>query len=191
PARTMRECRSFVTCTAVLAAGLLCSAPSHAQQTTEDFSPDDCGLLKLQVHGPDAVCGFVSVPLRHGDAASPRIRLAVLVIPALDAAKRQPDPLFRAQGGPGGSTIGDFGQVLLDDPLKRPTLDRDLVLWDQRGTCFSQPRLQCRENASLPPNANEAQQQDAYDRCARRLAKEAGDLSAFNSLENARDVDAV
>jgi pimeloyl-ACP methyl ester carboxylesterase len=115
----------------------------------------------------------------------------VVVLPALDQAGRQPDPLFLAQGGPGGSTIGGFGQVLLDDPGKRPSLNRDLVLWDQRGTYFSQPRLVCRETNQLPADADEQKQKEAYRRCGERLAKEAGDLSAFNSLENARDVDAV
>ena len=157
----------------------------------EAWSPEDCGLLKVRVGDSPPVCGFVSVPLRHGDPASTRIRLAVVVIPALDEAQRKPDPLFLAQGGPGGSTIGGFAQVLLDDPGKRPTLNRDLVLWDQRGTYLSQPRLLCREVAKLPSTADEKQQQEAYRRCGERLSKEAGDLSAFNSLENARDVDDV
>ena len=132
--------------------------PSLAQgelRFSEAWFPEDCGLLKLRVKEPAPVCGFVSVPLRHGDAESPRIRLAVVVIPAIDKAGRQPDPLFLAQGGPGGSTISGFGQVLLDDPGKRPTLTRDLVLWDQRGTYFSQPRLLCREINQLPADADD------------------------------------
>ena len=139
----------------------------------------------------EPACGFVSVPLRHGDTASPRIRLAVVVILAVDVENRRPDPLFLAQGGPGGSTIGSFAQNLLDDPRKRPTLNRDLVLWDQRGTYFSQPRLRCREGNALPPDADDKAQREAFLRCGERLARESGDLSAFNSLENARDVDDV
>lgn len=168
------------------------AAPTTAaQKFTDAFTPEDCGLLKLQVRGPEPACGFVSVPLRHGESASPRIRLAVVVIPAVDVDNRRPDPLFLAQGGPGGSTIGSFAQTLLDDPGKRPTLNRDLVLWDQRGTYFSQPRLRCREGNALPPDADEKAQQEAFRRCGERLAREAGDLSAFNSLENARDVNDV
>lgn len=156
-----------------------------------DWSPEDCGLFKLRVTGPAALCGFVSVPLRHGEVQSPRIRLAVVILPALDEARRKPDPLFLAQGGPGGSTIGSFAQVLLDDPGKRPVADRDLVLWDQRGTYFSQPRLQCRESSRLPADADDARQREALRQCGERLAREAQDLSAFNSLENARDVVAL
>ncbi len=167
------------------------AAAPAAQQFTDAFVPEDCGLMKLQVRGPEPACGFVSVPLRHGEASSPRIRLAVVVIPAFDLDNRRPDPLFLAQGGPGGSTIASFAQSLLDDPGKRPTLNRDLVLWDQRGTYFSQPRLRCREGNALPPDADEKAQREAFRRCGERLAREAGDLSAFNSLENARDVDDV
>lgn len=156
-----------------------------------DWSPEDCGLFKLPEDDPGVACGHVSVPLRHADPSSPRIRLATVVIPALDAANRKPDPLFLAQGGPGGSTIGGFARILLEDPSKRPVLDRDLVLWDQRGTYLSQPRLQCRESGRLPPDATPEQQHEALRACGRRLAAEAGDLSAFNTLENARDADAV
>ncbi len=167
------------------------AAVPAAQQFTDAFVPEDCGLMKLQVRGPEPACGFVSVPLRHGEVTFPRIRLAVVVIPALDVDNRRPDPLFLAQGGPGGSTIASFAQSLLDDPAKRPTLNRDLVLWDQRGTYFSQPRLRCREGNALPPDADEKAQREAFRRCGERLAREAGDLSAFNSLENARDIDVV
>jgi pimeloyl-ACP methyl ester carboxylesterase len=157
-----------------------------------DWAPEDCGLFKLPEDDPTLLCGYVSVPLRHGVEGSPRIRLATVVIPAPDAAKRRPDPLFLAQGGPGGSTIGAFARGLLEDPSRRPVTDRDLVLWDQRGTYFSQPRLQCRETDRLPPGASRDAELDAYRRCGMRLAADAhGDLSAFNSQENARDADAV
>ena len=164
----------------------------HPSRFGDAWSPEDCGLLKLDARPSEALCGFVSVPLRHRDPASPRIRLAVVVIPALaDKDHRRADPLFLAQGGPGGTTIGTFAQLLVSDPGKRPTLNRDIVLWDQRGTYFSQPRLQCREAAALPDDADDDDKADAMRRCGERLTREAFDLSAFNSLENARDVDSV
>jgi pimeloyl-ACP methyl ester carboxylesterase len=162
-----------------------------AAMGTPDFSPEDCGFFKLPENDESVLCGYVSVPLHHGVADSPRIRLATVVLRALDVAGRQPDPLFLAQGGPGGSTIGGFARVLVGDPSKRPSWNRDLVLWDQRGTYFSQPRLRCREVSRLRADAGPDAQRDAYVRCGERLKSEAGDLSAFNSQENARDADAV
>ncbi|MCG3189010.1 MAG: hypothetical protein LKCHEGNO_01253 [Burkholderiaceae bacterium] len=186
--RVARRCLGAMW--ALVALGAAAAPP--AMRFSDAWSPEDCGLFKLDARQPEALCGFVSVPLRHRDPDSPRIRLAVVVLPALtDTAQRRKDPLFLAQGGPGGTTIGTFAQLLVSDPGKRPTLDRDLVLWDQRGTYFSQPRLQCRELAALPDDADERQQADAMNRCGERLAHEGFDLSAFNSLENARDVDSV
>ena len=167
------------------------ATPSLEDRFSSDWSPEDCGIFKLQGAADDVLCGYVSVPLHHEVEGSARIRLAVVVIPAANKAARRPDPLFLAQGGPGGSTIGSFAQVLLKDLDKRPVLNRDLVLWDQRGTYFSQPRLVCREASRLPDDATPAQQREATHKCGLRLAAEAGDLSAFNSQENARDADAV
>jgi len=167
------------------------SSVDERQRFGPDWSPEDCGIFKLQRVAPSTRCGYVSVPTRHDDARSPRIKLAVVILPALDQRGRQPDPLFLAQGGPGGSTIGGFAQVLLDDPSKRPVLNRDLVLWDQRGTYFSQPRLRCYESEALASDASKEAQREAMQRCGRRLTAEASDLSAFNSVENARDADAV
>src|SRR5262249_4473059 len=74
----------------------------------------------------------------------PTIQLATVVLPAT-ASPRQPDPLFLAQGGPGGSTIETYGTYLLDSPDARPVANRDIVLWDQRGTLYSKPALMCPE----------------------------------------------
>jgi pimeloyl-ACP methyl ester carboxylesterase len=177
----------------VVVAAAIGAAPADKPDrvTTNAYSPEDCGLFKVNVSDKSVQCGFVAVPLRHGDANAPRIRLATMVIPAFDSKYRKPDPLFLAQGGPGGSTIRSFAQILLDDAGKRPTLDRDIVLWDQRGTYLSQPRLLCREGRDLPDDASDEAQLAAIRKCGERLTLEAGDLSAFNSLENARDVDAV
>jgi len=190
--------RVLATVLAALCSLLLPAQPSLAASETPrdagfsaNWSPEDCGVFKLESAGDEVLCGYVSVPLRHAEADSARIRLAVVVIPAAAEASRKPDPLFLAQGGPGGSTIGGFAQVLLSDQTKRPVLNRDLVLWDQRGTYFSQPRLQCRETTRLPSGATPEQEREALRQCGKRLAIEAGDLSAYNSLENARDADAI
>jgi pimeloyl-ACP methyl ester carboxylesterase len=159
----------------------------------------DCRTFKLTVPADAAVdCGYVVVPLRHADPGGATIQLATVVLHA-DAADRRPDPLFVAQGGPGGSTIDSFGQLLLDSPEHRPSRNRDLVLWDQRGTLYSRPALVCTEvvqadiQASLvdaPPTDGDPEI-GGYAACGERLAREAGDLSAFNSVENADDVEAV
>jgi len=167
-------------------------SPSAAWQST---GCDSFGISEA----PESVkCGFVEVPLRHARPHGPSISLATVVIPA-QTSQAEPDPLFIAQGGPGGSTIDTFADVLINQPGYRPVLNRDLVLWDQRGTLHSKPALLCPEIAAADLQAvqanavelSEAQQMRPYIECGHRLATEAGDLSAFNTVENANDVAAV
>jgi pimeloyl-ACP methyl ester carboxylesterase len=161
----------------------------------------DCNVFQVKTEGRDVECGFVTVPRRHADPTGPAFRLATVILKS-DAEKRAPEPLFIAQGGPGGSSIKSFAQLLISSPGLRPTRNRDLVLWDQRGTFFSRPALLCPEvsKAELEAmtdtkNRSETEkdklQRNGYRACGERLAREVGDLSAFNTVENANDVDAI
>lgn len=164
------------------------------------WSPVDCATFKLDELPPDSgvECGYVTAPLRHADPGGPSIQLATVILPSV-AADRQPDPLFMAQGGPGGSTIETYARYLIGSPEARPTQNRDIVLWDQRGTLHSKPALLCPEvsqetlraatSAGEPAPGSDGL--DAYRACGVRLATEAGDLSAFNSSENADDAEVV
>jgi pimeloyl-ACP methyl ester carboxylesterase len=105
-----------------------------------------------------------------------------------------------AQGGPGGSTINTYATYLIDDAAKRPTANRNIVLWDQRGTLYSKPALMCPEvgeadleMAKRHTGVAEARSTTfkAYKSCGARLATDVGDLSAFNSAENANDIEAL
>ena len=74
---------------------------------------------------------------------------------------------------------------------------RDFILLDQRGTGYSQPRLDCPERADLAAalldkglSAVENHQAilDAFRRCRERLAAEGIDLSAYHSAASATDL---
>ena len=93
----------------------------------------DCNVFQIKTEGRDVECGFVTVPRRHAEPTGPAIRLATVIIKS-DAEKRAPEPLFVAQGGPGGSSIKSFAQPFVSFPELRPAKNRDLVVWDQRGT---------------------------------------------------------
>ncbi len=168
---------------------------------SRDWSTVECGRFGIADAPQNVACGYVSVPLRHARPEGERIELAVMIIEATDA-RRQPDPLFIAQGGPGGSTLDSFASILVGDPAYRPATNRDLVLWDQRGTLYSRPYLSCPEvsQADLQSTLEAEAASDAGDdedgmgpylACARRLAGLTPDLSAFNSVENASDVEAL
>ena len=191
----------WLTCVAVALSppgSALATAP--VRSTSPAWSPVPCSAFKLKPEAGSAVeCGYVTVPRRHANQQGPTIQLATVVLPAT-ASPRQPDPLFLAQGGPGGSTIETYGTYLLDSPDARPAANRDIVLWDQRGTLYSKPALMCPELSKQALDSAQRHESDAesdaankaaFETCGTRLQAEAGDLSAFNSAENADDVDDV
>lgn len=152
------------------------------------------GVLAPAVGGLGYECGYVTVPLRHAAPAGPTIRLPVAILPAQSENPR-PDPLFLAQGGPGASAFEVFPLLVAGSPLNQ---DRDLVIFNQRGTLFAEPDLLCPETLAamdemlpLPEDEAEAVALAASAACYERLRAAGIDLSAFNSVENAADVEAI
>lgn len=128
------------------------------------------------VEGKSVRCGALTVPESRAPNASARtITLAVTIV--LPPGRAEPDPIVHLIGGPGGSTLGytevlgaDFGSALAARTA------REVVVFDQRGTGRSKPFLACKER-------------EALGACADRLAGEGVDLAAYNTEENAADVE--
>lgn len=199
-----------LTATLAIAGALVMGPESAAAQTPTPprFEPADCALLLARAAtGPldnlfsqpnDGLrCGYVTVPAEHAKPTGPTIKLAVVVLPARDAKAVAPDPLFMLQGGPGGSTIDTYAVMMR---VAAVGASRDIVLFDQRGTGKSQPSLKCdevfaytRANAErLIDHATGLREGDAtLQACHERLIREGVNLSAFDSLENAADVNDV
>lgn len=174
--------------------------PVMAQQSVE-FEPAAC-MFELPagvVEGRDVDCGWLRVPERHARPDGTSIRLAVAIIrtkvvnPALD-------PLVMLQGGPGGSTIDTYMQVIFAPGSRLNNLNRDIILFDQRGTLYSEPSLICNEQFDLVEQTIERRltyeeaerlSLEASNACFRRLAAEGVDLSAYNSVQNAADIAAL
>ncbi|MGE3284550.1 MAG: alpha/beta fold hydrolase [Pseudonocardia sp.] len=184
---------------AVAAAGPGAAAP--ASSVAGAYRTVACSELDVAV--PDlpaqVECGRLTVPEHRGVPGTRAITLGVLVARA-NGPQRQPDPLFYAQGGPGGATISTF----LADPgqLARVPLaqGRDVVLFDQRGTGTSQPKLSCPEfdqlmlrtiEQDLPDEEATRQGVEATAACRARLVAEGVDLTGYTTAENAADVDAL
>ncbi len=140
-----------------------------------------------------AECGFLVVPETRGRAGSRTIRLAVMILKSR-AANPAPDPVVYLEGGPGYSAL-----ELIPDGLDRfaPFLERrDVVLIDQRGVGFSEPRLDCPEvdAAQLElfqqpdPDVLAEGQATAALACHARLVAEGHDLGAYTSAAGAADV---
>jgi len=164
---------------------------------TPAFDPADC-MFKLPAgikNGDGVQCGYLTVLEDRSKPAGSTIRLAVAIIKR-SASRSSPDPLVMAQGGPGGSTIETYAETLLAKQDFVP--DRDIILFDQRGTKYSIPNLYCTEIDKLIADTVEKRLSDEEDErlslealqaCKTRLSSDNIDLSAYNSLENAADIE--
>lgn len=92
----------------------------------------DCRLEDAEhLRSTAAQCGELEVAEDRSAPTSPRIRLKVAVIPALNRSGPR-DPLFVLAGGP-GQAASDF-YVGVGGAFARVHRQRDIVLLDQRGT---------------------------------------------------------
>ena len=164
-------------------------------QTPCDFL--DITQLPLISQSPEEqgyTCGYVIVPEQHAYPDGPKLRLPVAILPASDPNPKL-DPLFVAQGGPGGSAFEIFPYSL---PGTAIAAERDIVMFNQRGTQFASPELACTETlegmaelVSLPYDEATALSLKLLRDCYKRLESEGLNFSAYNSLENALDVEAI
>jgi pimeloyl-ACP methyl ester carboxylesterase len=195
----------------VIAAGLLgvaCTSTNGSGSTTAmsdtsaeargpTFLPAECpnpllpGAPSLDL-GPEFECGYLTVPENRSRPDGPTIRIAVARARAT-SPNPKPDPIVYLAGGPGNSGLAS-GVGLVEDGWNT---DRDVIVFDQRGTLKSDPMLSCPEiDRYLDAAVGQAPTQDdaarreltAVAACRDRLAAAGWDLSAYNSTENAADL---
>ena len=144
---------------------------------------------------PGTRCHRLDVPADWSDPASARLSLPIAVLPASGPAARD-DAIVIPAGGPGGEALGDAG-YWRESALAR---DRDIVLYDQRGTGQAQPSLECAErDQAFVANLQRAEPFDverqaivtAYAACRERLEAAGVDLDDYDSEASVRDLDAI
>ena len=147
--------------------------------------------------GEAAQCGSLAVPADHDrpDAGSYEVFFAIL---RAHAAVPAPDPIVHLAGGP-GQAMSDFAE----DMWFRTTADRaerDVILFDMRGTGQSQPVLDCAgvdddvidanpANDGVSPDASQVAA--ALAACRSGYAAQGIDVSQFDSEQAARDLKAL
>lgn len=189
--------RAFAFCVLF---GLFTASSLSAQTRSDKFEPVECSTFKI--YSDEFQCGYLRVPEFHAQPQGPEIKLAVAILPSANATPTR-DAFVVAQGGPGGSTLDTFA-TLFEQPyfsaIKDLRAQRDIVLYDQRGTLYSQPALLCPEELQ---NTFDTIEKDISDneslqlaaqaalKCRARLIQEGIHLDAYNSVENALDIEAV
>ncbi len=137
-------------------------------------------------------CGFVSVPEDRSQPGGRTIKIGTAVVHST-SDRPQADPLVFLSGGPGGAIVAALPNMLQAlDPILAV---RDVVFFDQRGVGWSQPPLACPElepvamaglkGQTLPLDESLA----PYEACRDRLLGEGVNVAAYNTVENAADVE--
>ena len=169
------------------------TSTAHSEQTAA-FEKSDCPFGVPE----DVVveCGFVVVPEDHDDPAGATIRIAVAVIKD-QSEDHLPDPVMLLSGGPGEKTLRNAPAMAQGLAPIHP--NRDLIIFDQRGAGLSEPALECPEFVQAfydlldEPDPDVALQAtfDAVMNCRDRLVSEGHNLSAYNTTQNAADVNSI
>ncbi|MCA9878857.1 MAG: alpha/beta hydrolase [Thermomicrobiales bacterium] len=146
--------RLVVSLLAVLLAGSgSLPAPAGAQAVPGGLAPDmsrtalewrDCataffGAPEYYSDLGESACGVLTVPENWAHPGERQVDLQFVVLKAT-GEQTQPDPVVYLAGGPGGTTLA--GVSGWAEQFAGLRTQRDIVLYDQRGTAFSSP-LRC------------------------------------------------
>ncbi|HJW82980.1 MAG TPA: alpha/beta hydrolase, partial [Anaerolineae bacterium] len=177
-----------------------CATPTPVATPSPTAPPDaprfetaECWFDEPQ--GQTVECGYLVVPEDRAQPGDKTIKLAVARFKS-DSSRPEPDPIVYLEGGPGGSPLRSFTNVF--NILFAPLLEkRDVILFDQRGTGYSQPALDCPEykdwalsvlDEDLTAEESERLGNQELIKCRDRLAQQGVNLAVFNSAENAADL---
>ena len=155
------------------------------------FEKSDCAVPvpKQETH---VVCGYLIVPENRAAKNGRTIRLPIVILKS-ENPDPKPDPVLKTLGGPGGSSLKMIRGRRASPWLK----DRDYIIFEQRGTRYAQPALDCPEvdeaniasaKKQLDRSSSRAAEVAAAQRCYQRLVGSGIDLNAYNSAESAADI---
>ena len=146
---------------------------------------NELALAACEIAGDDTVlCGTLQVPENWNGRSGRMLDLNVVVLPASGTATAP--PLIDLAGGPGLPATGGAAWYVTDGAAWRR--DRDIILFDQRGTGDSAP-AHCPgigDTATLSP----LYPLDAVRECVRTLS-ETHDLRQYSSVSAMRDIEAI
>lgn len=136
-------------------------------------------------------CGVLTVDESFGKSNGRKVALPVVIVRA-EHPKAGALPVIFLHGGPGGGVL-KYLPKMLSGPIGKELIgqDQDWVFFDQRGGRLAAPVLDCgdvRLNDTGPLSDEAAQSLMA---CAGRHEAAGVDLSAYNSVEVAHDLQAL
>jgi pimeloyl-ACP methyl ester carboxylesterase len=179
----------------LLAILVFATIPLHARSQIQ-WEPHP---IKLDEEIKDRIrFGYLAVPENRNNPDSREIYVAFTVIESL-AEDTHPDPLILLPGGP-GIGLNQFVNRLSGSALLQKVIEnRDLILIDIRGSGFSYPRI-CEnmateefrlQNTFKRGTELEILHRKAIEECAEKILESGADITAYNSVEAAHDIEAL
>jgi pimeloyl-ACP methyl ester carboxylesterase len=174
--------------------------PAAAQVEAQDvhvprFEKADCPFTASNQVLDQVRCGWLIV---HENRTAPdgrQLRLAVAVMKSMSPAPR-PDPIVFLSGGPGGNSVEHIPGRTRHGFWNALRAEREVVFFDQRGTGYSEPEF-CSEITDesfritflgLSAQERSARLQTALASCAEVMRDQGVDLSQYNSVASAHDL---
>src|SRR5918995_4722963 len=114
-------------------AGRAAAAPPRFELAPCPFAADDIVLKQVR-------CGYLSVPENRSIPDGRRLKLSVAILKSLSSNPR-PDPVVVVAGGPGEPFVSRAPTLIANASMDILRADRDIILYDQRGVAFSEPKF--------------------------------------------------
>lgn len=178
-----------------LAILVLAAIPFHSKSQIE-WKPHP---IELDDEIKDRVrFGYLPVPENPNNPDSREIYMAFTVIEST-AENPLPDPVIFLPGGPGIGLNQFVNQIFGSALLQKVYENRDLILIDIRGSGFSYPRI-CEnlstedfrlQNTFKRGPELEILHRKAIEECAEKILESGADITAYNSVEAAHDIEAL
>ena len=180
---------------AVFVIAAIIATPSFAQRSAvEKITIEPYMFESAKGEKVDAELGRLIVPENRKAPNGRQVELAFVRFKQTGSGKGS--PIVYLAGGPGGSGIG-AAQGSRFSLFMAMREFGDVIAFDQRGTGQSKPSLGCKQKLDLPPSvagvreAMIARVMQRAEACRKQLAAEGLDLSAYNTEENADDIESL
>lgn len=168
---------------------LVASVASGAQQDkVPRIESSDC------IYKADSLykthCGLLIVPEDRHHPRGRTIKLPFIEVESNNPQKG-PDPVLYTGGGPGVSSLHPVTSIARRSLLR----DRDYIAFEQRGTHFAQPNLECEgkgkaiQEAYIEHRSIDDAVLSAVRQCRAKLVSQGIDLSAYNTDESTADIE--
>jgi pimeloyl-ACP methyl ester carboxylesterase len=162
---------------AILGFGITATSTAAAPEATFESAP--CPMpIPIGQEPEDVECGYLTVPANRALDDDRTLRLAVAVLKAT-GDDPEPDPLVFLSGGPDAPSLPFMWSSQFAAPVQE---SRDIVFFDQRGSGYSTPLLDCPEFDTIENF------EDARHACAVRHQQEGVNFLDYNTVEAMADL---